>query len=218
MLKCIILTELYDISGEPVEGALTKEEVDAKIAEATDGIKTELEQAASGKILDLQSQLEEAISDRDTKAADLTKLQSKDFNFGRLRESKEEAEKRVNDVKTELLKEIGGLKTAIAERTIKDIALEKVGGNKEMADKVVFHYKTFGGEPKDDKEKEERLDKAILLAGGSKSVGLPAGSLSSGGGYTPSAPAGQGKLSEGGVEVAKKMGITDEELKKSKLV
>ena len=73
---------------------------------------------------------------------------------------------------------------------------------------------------KDPTKKEEdfktRMREAYLLATGQSPTGsLPGEAASSGGGFVPPAtiPGGGKKLSEGGKEVGKKLGLDEEEMK-----
>lgn len=212
------MAELFDAEGNPVE-AFTEEEVSEKIEKAKEEAKTELEtektealdalkeehtkteEELQGKIVELEEEME--------------KVGKKDYNWERLRKSKEELETSLKKEREETDKKIEAVRTEIRGSKVDNTIRELVGTDQELFDKVKYHFGLFGGESKDEDEFKKRIDNAYLLATGEKPKSpLFTGVARTGGGKPPLTPTGEGKITEGGREVAKKMGITDEELKK----
>ena len=99
-----------------------------------------------------------------------------------------------------------------------DIKIEKVAnGDKDLVAKIKYHFDTLVGE----KDIQKRIDSATVLATGgasSREGGLPGNIVSSAGNPGLNInPSGE-KLDTGAKEVAGKLGITDQELAKHKLL
>ena len=77
--------EVFDIDGNPVEEALTQEEVNQRIQDAKD----ELSADSEAKISELQEKLDEQKESLASYEEQLGKEKEKDKNFGNLRKSKD---------------------------------------------------------------------------------------------------------------------------------
>lgn len=215
------MAELYDEEGNLVEGAMTKEEVDEKIETAKGEAKSETETEKEEALNELKEEHAKKEEEFQTKITDLEtemeKMGKKDYNWQKLRKSKEELEGLLSEEREKTDKKIEEIRTEIKGSKVDSTIRKLTGDDQELFDKVKFRYKTFEGEPENDEAFRKRVDDSYFLATGEKPTSpLFAGGVRTGAGKPPPPPAGAGgeKLSEGGKEVAKKMGISDEELKK----
>lgn len=181
-------TELFDKDGEPVE-AYTKEEYESALS-------------ASKELEDYKKKVDDLTKELESKSTD------KDLNFKELREKKEKAEKELVDYRdtislrqNEIMAEIQTIKF---DKQIREI----VGDNQDLVDKIKFNFARIT--PPKEGEKDTRLDDAIILATGGKSN---FSGFSSGDGTPPSTIKKSG-LTEGQIDLGRKLGLTDEELKK----
>jgi len=213
--------ELFDKDNNPIEGALSAEEVKAQIAEA----ETKAAETLETKLGEFKNEFDTKIVEKDKKIQELTDsldsdLSDEDKNWKRTREAIAQLKQDKIDMKEDFDKKFNEVKGAISgdkiEARIKNIA----NGNKEMEDKIQFHYDSFGGEPKDEKAVQERLKNATLLAGGGEVSNdvLNGGAIRTGGGEVPVGMKTGGKISEEVKGVGDKMGITAEEYKDNKLL
>ena len=210
------IEDVYDAEGNPIDETLTPEEVEAKIQEAREEAKGEFETEIQEK--------EEALEEKEyalrTAQEELDKEKEKDKNFGKLRGSTKEKEERVE----KLEEQIAGLSTELKtfregtqKNVVRTTAEKMAKGDNEMADKIEHFYNQFVVPEEDNEEKrKERWQHAVQLATGSPEI--PSGAFATGGGSVPGEPKDQGKLSEGGVEVAKQMGLDEKELRRNKLL
>jgi len=213
---------LYDEEGNLVEGALTPDEAAQKIKETAEQTKTELET----ELEDLKVELEITKTELSQKEAELQKTQDKGQNWKNLREEKEKKEKEAEELKKKI-EDIGGeitkLKSESTEKSL-DVEIKTLaGGNKELAEKIKYHYKSFAGEPENEEKRQERLNSAVILATGGKSTTKTGGTFGSGEGMPPnSGLTPEQKLKKldnpESINVAKKLGITEEQAKKSDLI
>lgn len=179
--------ELFDSSGEPVE-AYTKEEYESALS-ATKELENYKKQ-----VDDLKLELE-------------SKTTNKDLNFKELREKKEKAEKELDGFKdtislkqNEIMAEIQTIKF---EKQIREV----VGNDDELVEKIKYNFSRIA--PPKEGEKDTRLDDAIILATGGKST---FSGFSSGNGVPPTTSKNSG-LTSSQIELGRKLGLTDEELK-----
>lgn len=213
------MVELYDADGNLVEGALTEEEVNQKIEdakkEAEEGLSKEVEalkEEHTKKEEELQEQIKET-------QEELEKVGKKDYNWQKLREKKDELESALKKEREETDKKIEEVKGEIRGNKVDGAIKKLTGESEELFDKVKFYYKRFEGEPKDEEDFKSRISDAFLLAtGGKESSPLTSERIGTGIGQPPGAKGTKGKLTEGGKEVAEKMGISDDELKKEGLL
>jgi len=211
------MAEFFDADGNVVE-AFTSDEVEEKIEEAKEERAEEIKAEMAVEIEESKERIESLEDEVKSATEALEKGDDKAKNFGNLRRAKEAAEKELEDFKKNTTEKLSALESKMSSKDIDDQSLIMAEGDKSLADKISFYYKGFQGEPKDAKERDERFKNALLLANGGESNYLP-GNIISGAGGTPT-PAGnaKGKISEEAKGVARNLGITDEELKASKLI
>lgn len=208
----------YNENADEVEGVMSPEEVQellAKKEEETNKAVEEAQQAMQEEIQTLQQQLEQ---EREEKR----KLEEKGVNFGTLRKKTEEKdskiselEKKIDELKGAFIGQIDKINQILSDKTIDEAMLKVSGGDRELADKVKFHYKQFAGIPKDEKEMQERINNAMILATGGKSTNIPGSTYSGAGGFnTTNNVVSVNKWTEDQKDLAKKFGITDAEIAK----
>jgi len=222
------MAEYFDKEGNPVE-ALTPEEVEEKLDEIREQTKSETQAIVD----DLQTKLSDKELELATLQEELAKERSKDKNLAGQRKIIEEKVKEIDTLKSEIdrIKKDYEIKfTEIErkgkERMIMNMIGELAGSDKNLADKIKFYYDTFrpidetNKKPEEiEKEIQERIKNAYILAtGGRVSRPLTPEIISSAGGATPIInPSGE-KLNPELQDLAHKLGISDAELKKHKLI
>lgn len=219
------MAELFDKEGNLVDNVFTQEELDAKLSEERTKAIEDANADRQEEIDKLNEQITTKEKELETAKEELTKEKDKDKNLGGQRKIIEAKEKEVEDLKTKVseIEKITGEKITKIEGEIKDRTISQMievlaPGDKDLADKIKFHYDNFKGEPKDLKEIQQRIENAYVLAtGGRPQNPLTGEVISSSGGVGPK-PSGGGKVSEEVMDVAKKMGITEQEMKKHKLI
>lgn len=195
---------LFDEAGKEVEGALTAEEVNAKLEEAG--------KEATEKVTNLESDLAKT-------KKDFEELSKKDINFEKTREQITTLEKALEEAKAESGKKTEEMKSAKISTAIK----KYTGDDQELFDKVKKEFDGFEGEPETDEALTERVVKAFTLATGAAPKDEAAGdAFKSGGGNAPivdNEGTDVGKLDDPAVaEVGKKLGLKDEDMKKHGLI
>lgn len=215
------ISEVFDVEGNPIDEILTSDEVDKKIEEAQEEAKEDYQKDIDTFKEELNEK-EEAL-----KVAEeaLAKEQEKDKNFGKLRGTTAEKEKKVEEL-TEQIKgltdKITGIETETKRQPVNAMIGKLAGEDEELKKKIKFHYESFAIPEEDTEEKQkERVVNAYTLATGGKPINpLTGEAISSGGGVAPGGeePGSEGKLSEGGKEVAGKLGIEEKDLKRHKLI
>ena len=222
------MAELFDKEGNPVE-ALTPEEVEAKLDEIREQTKTE----SQGVIDDLQTKLSDKESELATAQEELTKERSKDKNLAGQRKVIENKAKEIETLKADVDKIKKDYETKFTEierkgkeRMVTNMIDELSGSDKNLRDKVKFYYDTFrpidetNKKPEDiEKEIQERIKNAYTLAtGGRASRPLTPEIISSAGGATPVINPSEEKINPEQQDLAHKLGIDDQTLKKHKLI
>jgi chromosome segregation ATPase len=220
-----------DDKGNTVE-AFSPEEVEEKLNEVREQTKEEIGSAKQEEIDDLNVQISDKEESLKMAKEDLEKEKSKDKNLSGQRGIIQAKEKEIEEIKKgmEELKKTTEEKLSSLERKEKDnmvvgMIAELAGTNKEMTEKVKFYYDNFKpidetGKKKEDIEKEisTRVQNAYLLAVGTMPRVQFSGPIISGAGGTPMInPTGE-KLSPELHDLAGKMGINQDELKKHKLI
>lgn len=227
------MAQLFDEQGNVVE-ALTPEEVEEKLNQARAEAIEEANAERQAEIDAVTAQVTEKEEALKTAQEDLQKEKDKDKNLGGQRRVIEEKEKKVeelttlvNTLKSDFDKKIADIQSSDKRKTIDNMIDRVADGDKVMADKIKFYFDSFrsidetGKKPEDViKEIEERIKNAYTLAAGTKPAN-PVGSTiisSAGPGATPVInPTGE-KLSPELVDLAHKLGTSDAELKKHKLI
>lgn len=220
--------ELYDKDGNIVE-ALTNEEVEEKLNQAKEEVKSETQ----ATINDLQVKLTDKETALSSAQEELEKEKGKDKNLAGQRKVIEDKVKEIDTLKTDIEK----LKTDYAtrfeniekkgkEKMIANMIDELAGADKNLGEKIKFYHGTFrpidetNKKPEEiEKEIQERIKNAYTLATGGKAVSpLTPAAISSAGGATPVInPSGE-KINAEQQDLAHKLGIDDATLKKHKLV
>lgn len=216
--------ELFDKDGTAVE-ALTPEEVDEKLNEAREQAIEETNSAREAEFERLRTQIDEKDTSLQTAQAELEAEKSKDKNLAGQRKVIESKEKEIADLKKGL-DELGTkLDTSLQALTSKErvsmvngMIKTFAGSNSALSEKIRFFYDQFKGDPKDDKEMEDRVKNAFVLAGGGQRMSIGSEIIGAGAGApTIVNPSGE-KLKPEATGVAKNLGITDQELKKHGLI
>jgi len=220
-----------DDKGNTVE-AFSPEEVETKLNEIREQTKEEVESAKQEEIDDLNVQISDKEESLKLAKDDLEKEKSKDKNLSGQRGIIQAKEKEIEEIKKgmEDLKKTTDEKLSSIEKKEKDnmvvgMIAELTGTNKEMTEKVKFYFDNFKpidetGKKKEDIEKEiaTRVQNAYLLAVGTMPRVPFSGQIISGAGGTPIInPTGE-KLSPDLQDLANKMGISQDEMKKHKLI
>ena len=214
------IEEVYDADGNPVDEILTPDEVDQRINDAKEETKADYEV----DIQDLQSKLDEKEQELKQAQEELAKAGNKDHNFKNLRDKKEEKEGEVAELKNQIseLKQTFEKQSSQSKDNWLTTSIEKIAGDdKDLAEKIRFHYDQFVVPQEDTLQKQEqRLKSAYTLAVDSSGNALSSDAIASGGaGKQPTPSGGGGKLNDpGAVEVAKNLGIDEKTLRKNKLI
>ena len=194
------MAELYDAQGQIVEGALTVDEVKA-----------------------IQDKAEAASKELEDARIKLTKLESKDMNFKKLREMTETERKQLSTKEIELMqrqedlesKTQGFVETQIS--THKDEALAVLAGdNKDLREKTLFHYERIKDEAVSREDIRRKMRDAFRLAQDSVVSGNDPFATAMGytGGQAPNAKPADGDLSADQKDLTKKLGLSEDDLKK----
>lgn len=182
--------------------------------EAAEKLEAEKKAAVDAATADLKKQLEE-------KENELKGLKDKDFNFGKVNTQKEELEKTVEDLK----KRVDEAEKKPIEYA-KNNALDAfAGSNKELREKIEFHFGRVGKEAKSPQEVDQAMKEAYLLATG-RAVPVDAArrAANAGPGYNRPAPVNTDQVDPEVKEWATQMNnflpknlqISDEDLKNPK--
>ncbi|NIA04111.1 MAG: hypothetical protein GWP09_02055 [Nitrospiraceae bacterium] len=208
------MAQLFDAENNPVE-ALTPEEVEAKLDET----RREVEERKDEEISQIQSEFDETVSSLEQqikeKEDEMEKFSKKDYNFKKLRDSKEDLEKRLTEERSKVDEKINAIKGTLSDQQTTQKIKEAVGGDEELVKQTKYWLDQF--KPVEGEKIEERIQAAVKLATGGKGV-LSGQAISSGGGSIPTPQNTEGKISPEAVEVANKMGISNDDLKKHKLI
>jgi len=216
--------QLFDENGNAVE-ASTPEEVEKKLDEIRQGAIEEANQLRQEEIDNLTSQMSEKERLLAEKEDELLKEKNKDKNLagqrlviGEKNVAIEKLQSEINELKTSMTTEINGIKSKGQEKQIDDMIAKVAGDDKELAAKIKLHYSSFAGIPETEEKIKERIANAHTLATGGRSANpLSSSILSSAGGSADINPVGE-KLSPEVQDFGKKMGVSDLDLKKHKLL
>ncbi len=213
------MTQYFDDSGNPIE-AYSQEELDEKLEELVKEVKDEKED----EIKSLQEELEKVSAEKKDIDNEVKGASDKEINFKNLREKSKQKDEVINDLKkkmeemeTGVKEEIGKVTSQFEEQKIHNKVLQLADGDEELAKKIKVAYSRFADKPKDDEELAKYLQDAYILAtGGEKKSFLNSNILSSGGGSYQKEQ--QGKITPEVKDVAGKLEIGDDDLKKYKLI
>jgi len=220
------MAEYFDELGNKVEG-YSAEEVAQKLEEER---LTAIEEANAARQDEIDV-LNEELSNKEKALGEaqeaLQKERDKDKNLGGQRRVIENKENEITELKKDIeqLKQDSQSKLMEIEKKANDSKInsliERVSeGSKELKDKIKFFYDNFKGEPKNDEELLERIKNAYTLAtGGQPSIKMT-GEMISGSGNSPMPNVNipEGKISPDVLPIAHQLGITDQDIKKHKLI
>lgn len=215
---------LFDEQGQSVE-AFTSEEVEQKLNEAREMAIEETNKLRQEEVDDLSLQIEAKDREREQARQELEVEKSKEKNLagqGRIIQNKEkkidELEANIKKMKEEVDQRINGVEAKSREKMVNSMINELSGNDKDMTNKIKFYFDSFKGDPADDNEIQQRIQNAYVLATGAKPTSPLSGAvMSSAGGMPVINPIGE-KLSDDAKDLAHKMGLTDQELKRHKLL
>jgi len=220
------MSEFLDANGNAVE-AFTPEEVEGKLEEEREQAVLDTNALREEEIKVLSGGLEEKETELEELRKELAGEKDKDKNLGGQRKVIETKEEEIEKLKVEMdgirktnQDEIAGIKKSVSENRLLEMITSITDGDSALEEKIKFHYDNFRGEPKDTKEVKERIKNAYILATDGKPNMNISGSIISGAGSAPVPKTGipEGKVSPEALSVAKKLGITDQEIKKHKLI
>jgi len=194
---------LYNEKGDEVEGALTPEEVEKRIEEGA--------REATEKVATLEADLTKA-------KGDLKVLSEKDINFEKVRTQVKTLEEELKGIKGESEEKDKEVKETRIGAVIKRIA----GDDKELTEKIRKEFDEFAGDVNTDAEIASRARKAFTLATGKSPDEDELGGAASGFGTGKTSVSTEGNLGKlddpAVVEVARKLGIRDEDMKEHGLI
>lgn len=171
-------TKIKNEKGEEIE-MFTAEELQSKSDEAAEAAKAKVIEEYKAENLDkvdeiekLQSDLEAARNDAEAATEELKKATGKEYNFSKLREAKEAAEKRADEANKKLENEVTGIKKLITDDAYNTTIEMLAGKDEDLKKKIEFHYKRLS-DPADTKQAiEKKLRDAYILAAGGPPSGV----------------------------------------------
>ena len=206
--------ELFDADGNPVE-VPTEDEIKLKVEEQA---KSAVEEAVESAKTEMADEIQAAKDALSAKEEELKNVGNKDFNWKRINDAKESLEAKVKELEGSIDERISKARQEAFGDKVTNTIAAIAPDNTDLQAKIKFHYDNFKGEPKDDKEFKVRLNSALILATGGNVPKLTSEQFGTGGGsplglVSPNEGTTH-KIAQSSVDVAKKMGITEEELKK----
>jgi len=218
------MIEVFDKEGNLIENVLTQEEADIQI-------QTEKEKAIEGANVLRQEEIDNLQIEKDRIETEKAELEiklagegNKEFNFKTLREKTELKDKKIEEL-SKKIEDLSGVFTKkiddLSVKQLEETKMELLSAlDKNTREKVEFHYKSFTGIPATKEEVRQRIQNATTLATGGRARNTFTGSaVSSVGGIGNIFEEKTGKLENpDATDVARKLGITDEQLKKNNLI
>lgn len=224
--------KLFDKDGNEVE-AFTQEDVDAKEKEVRDEeqkkakedsdksqteaeAKTEQERVAAALANSTGEQLKTQL---DEARAELTRMESKDFNWEQARKQGKEKDEVIAEQKSSILDLTDRIEGAQTEGIVEAVAEKLSNGDDEVKKKILFNFKRLGATPKETKDIETQMGEAYILTTGDKMPDALANVMGSAGagGSLGDVDTGGGSsrppLTEGQRDLATHFGLTDEDIK-----
>jgi hypothetical protein len=218
------MTQLFNEQGQTVE-AFTPEEVEQKLNEAREMAIEETNKLRQEEVDDLSLQMESKDRELEQAKQELEVEKSKDKNLagqGRIIRDKEkkidELEINYKKLEEKLDQRINDVEAKSREKMVNSMINELSGNDKDMTNKIKFYFDSFKGEPADDNEIQQRIQNAYVLATGAKPTSPLSGAVLSSAGGMPVINSTGEKLSDDAKDLAHKMGLSDQELKKHKLI
>lgn len=219
------MAQLFNEKGDLVE-AYTEEEVQKKIEEETVKIIEDTNAERQAEIDEAYAKIETAEMAKKDLEEKISKMGDKDTNFKNLRQKVDEKDTIIIGLKDTVQKleesmnqKFTQIDTEGKKQKISGLISQVAGGNQELSKKIEIYYSRFNVVPKTDDELKQLVNDAYLLAtGGEKKHMFSADVLSSAGGTPIKPDLTSEKLSEKGLEAAKALGISEQRLKKHKLI
>ena len=215
------MVDVFDKDNNPLEGYMSPEDVNARVEES----KVEATKEIDAKIDEVKDEFAEKMKVKDDEIGRLkdeldSDLSDEDKNWKKTRQAIKDLKQDKIDMQEKFDRKIDEIKGDIGDSKIESRIRRISKGDKDLEDRIAVHYNSFGGKPKNEKENQERLKNATLLAGGTDSeTVLDGGVVRTGGGNIPVGTELGGKLKDKEAKgVGNKMGITDEELKENELI
>ena len=192
------MPEIIEKDGVDVE-VFTAEEVAAKEEAARNAVKAELD-TTKAELVKVNEELK--------------KLGDKDHNFANLRTQKEELEKKLSDIQSGVNTQLEEIKKAPIIEYESEVLNNLSSGDEELKKKIKFHYDRLSDKADNKESVNKKMNDAYLLAvGNSPKTDLINRAAPVGGGSATYPKAQNAKLDPGLIELGKKMGLTDEDMK-----
>lgn len=222
------MSTLYDAEGNPIEAYLP-EEVETLVTKEREGAIEEANKLREEEVQTLVTEKEALEAEKAKLEERITGLDSKDKSFKILRGALDKKEEKIAELEGKIGKmgdEMNQKLTDLSKKMIEDVKTEMIevaaGKDAKLKEKIEFFYNSFNGEPKNKEEITKRIENSFILATGGKGKVSLSGDIVSGAvgnSFIQRNDAPSGKLSDQStVDVAKKLGITAEELKRNGLI
>lgn len=128
----------------------------------------EIRQQKDAELSELQQQFETAQAELKKRDEEIAKLKDKDLNFAQLRAQKAEAEKKADQLKSEIDEKLTSAKKEIFEGVLKDHYSEALsnlaGDDEELKKKIEHHYQRLSDAATSKGEIDKKLRDAWSLA------------------------------------------------------
>ena len=197
---------ITDSGGEEIE-VFTSEELKEQQEEAVEKYKEENPDKTE-EMEALEKERDEAKSKEEELQKQLDGELDKDKNFANLRKQKEEAEEKAEGIEKTIDEKVATVKNEILEGNVKDFKKEQLdelaGDDKELREKIEFHYDRIKDTAvtKEEVSKKLRDSWTLATAGERQEV---SGSAFSSGGATGGKPKAQSTFSSEEKDLAKKL-------------
>jgi len=219
------MAELFNEKGDLVT-AYTEEEVQEKIESEASKLIEETNAQRQVEIDEMTMKLEETEKAKAELEEKMSKIDDKSLNFSNLRKKSEEKDSTIAELKGTIQKleesmnqKFNQITSEGNKKKISTLISQIAGKDAELAKKIEFNYNRFNASPKDDEEVKKLINDAVLLStGGAKKNLFSTDVMSSSGGTPIKSDLETDKLSDSGKEGAKILGISEQRLKKHKLI
>lgn len=202
------MAKLFDANGKEVE-AFTSEELEAKNKEALEEYK-KANPDKTGELTQAQKDLETA----NNKIKELETAGGSDEQKKRLKQEKEDAEKKLGEVTDKLTKDMAALKDSIFGSQKTKILDKLSNGDVELRKKIELEYDGFKGEASNEVEIQTRLVKAATIVTGNKPAPNFMDGMSNAGPKGTHDGAGKPVETEEAKAQRKALGISDQDAEK----
>lgn len=127
---------LYDATGKEIPGAMTADEVSAKVTEATDAAKAEAETARQA----LETEAAAAKTLLDETNAKLAGMSDKDKNFSAVRKLADDQAKTIADLNSKIDSAVKGVLDTVTARTREAMIKSLADGDADLEAKIKVQY------------------------------------------------------------------------------